>query len=698
VWLLVLGVWLGSLLNVALNTATNPATRYPGPLRLLQQYPWQAAVLLTLCLAVLAWSQHQHTATQSHRGDLLAGVLTVRHEAAPTAAELAGLRGELLEQVRRTWIQGVLNRSLAQVARVELGLAEQPGAVDHPWGALLVQPGQPEQALPPGTRISAVAGRFDGQLLILGGPGAGKTTLLLEYTADLLEQAERDAAAPIPVVFHLSAWPAGQPPLEVWLKEELAWRCGVARRLAAELVAHDRLAVLLDGLDEVPADRRAACVAAINDFRGKHGGVPLVVCARTRDYQELAARLVLKGAVAVQPLDRRQVRGWLTAAGRPLAGLRAALRDPDHWLSDLLDSPLLLSVVALTYRGQPASAVRAHGSVEGLLSAYVEAMLARPRAPLAALQNDVAYADADTLHWLGWLAERMGAESVFYPDWMQPGWLPTRRQRWLATTGLSLAAVMVGPVSGLVGGPAFGLEGALRFGLGFGLFAGLASGLDPLGMGLTRAGSRIEPIEPTRWSWSRARRQGGGTIAAMVGLTISWMVVGLVDGLVGLLLGGLLGWLAFVLASGFGGRLNVRPTAPLEGIRATAQVGRSSGLIAGLAAGLIAGLGFGLTAGPLDGLAAGLAYGLGGGLAVGLSQGGASYLRHRLLVALLQRQGLIPADLISFLDYADSRILLRRTGGGYLFIHRLLQDHFSNRARQTAAPPTIGNQKAARVQ
>ena len=104
----------------------------------------------------------------------------------------------------RIWIEGVLDRDLAQVTRVELGLAEQPDAVDHPWGALLVQPGQPEQALPPGTRISALAGRFDRQLLILGGPGAGKTTLLLEYARDLLEQASGDGSAPTPVVFHLS--------------------------------------------------------------------------------------------------------------------------------------------------------------------------------------------------------------------------------------------------------------------------------------------------------------------------------------------------------------------------------------------------------------------------------------------------------------------------------------------------------------
>jgi len=57
-----------------------------------------------------------------------------------------------------------------------------------------------------------------------------------------------------------------------------------------------------------------------------------VVCARTRDYQESATRLVLKVAVAAQPLDRGQAGRWLVAAGRPLAGLRTALGDAHHWL------------------------------------------------------------------------------------------------------------------------------------------------------------------------------------------------------------------------------------------------------------------------------------------------------------------------------------------------------------------------------
>ena len=32
---------------------------------------------------------------------------------------------------------------------------------------------------------------------------------------------------------------------------------------------------------------------------------------------------------------------------------------------------------------------------------------------------------------------------------------------------------------------------------------------------------------------------------------------------------------------------------------------------------------------------------------------------------------------IRFLDYATERIFLRKVGGGYIFIHRLLQDYFA---------------------
>jgi len=32
--------------------------------------------------------------------------------------------------------------------------------------------------------------------------------------------------------------------------------------------------------------------------------------------------------------------------------------------------------------------------------------------------------------------------------------------------------------------------------------------------------------------------------------------------------------------------------------------------------------------------------------------------------------------LVSFLDYAAERIFLRKVGGGYVFVHRMLMDYF----------------------
>jgi hypothetical protein len=208
----------------------------------------------------------------------------------------------------------------------------------------------------------------------------------------------------------------------------------------------------LDGLDEVPEDRRIECVHEINAFRAGHGQVPLVVCSRSREYRELITQLTMNGAVEVRPLDAEQVRQWLKITGQRLAGLKTVLRDRRHWLWELLTSPLLLAISALAYQGQPAVAIRTDGSVETLLDAYVETMLDRPRAPLASQQESVEYEDADAVRWLAWLAKRMGSDAVFYPDWMQPDWLPSRLRQQLVTRGLSAILRLIGTLVGsLVG-------------------------------------------------------------------------------------------------------------------------------------------------------------------------------------------------------------------------------------------------------
>ena len=65
------------------------------------------------------------------------------------------------------------------------------------------------------------------------------------------------------------------------------------------------------------------------------------------------------------------------------------------------------------------------------------------------------------------------------------------------------------------------------------------------------------------------------------------------------------------------------------------------------------------------------------GMVFGLFFGGFAVIQHFVLRFILWRKGHLPWDLARFLDYAAERIFLRKVGGGYIFIHRLVLEHFA---------------------
>ena len=82
------------------------------------------------------------------------------------------------------------------------------------------------------------------------------------------------------------------------------------------------------------------------------------------------------------------------------------------------------------------------------------------------------------------------------------------------------------------------------------------------------------------------------------------------------------------------------------------------------------------------------------GLAIGLQIGGEASLKHVVLLLWLVRNGSIPGIRSSFLDHAAERLLLRKVGGGYAFIHRMLLEHFAARfvepsVERYAAPQAV---------
>lgn len=118
-------------------------------------------------------------------------------------------------------------------------------------------------------------------------------------------------------------------------------------------------------------------------------------------------------------------------------------------------------------------------------------------------------------------------------------------------------------------------------------------------------------------------------------------------GLIGWLGGGLLVWLLVGLSDGL-----------LTEVSDRLSRGQSSELILGLILGSFFGLLFGLIA--------------------GLIGGGDVVAKHFILRFFLWWNGQIPWNYARFLGYATSLIFLRKVGGGYIFVHRLVMEHFTN--------------------
>jgi hypothetical protein len=66
-----------------------------------------------------------------------------------------------------------------------------------------------------------------------------------------------------------------------------------------------------------------------------------------------------------------------------------------------------------------------------------------------------------------------------------------------------------------------------------------------------------------------------------------------------------------------------------------------------------------------------------GGLFVALEYGGYFVMRHYLARVLLWCERRAPWDYVGFLDAAVDRIFMRRIGGGYIFVHRMLMEYLA---------------------
>jgi hypothetical protein len=306
-------------------------------------------------------------------------------------------------------------------------------------------------------------------------------------------------------------------------------------------------------------------------------------------------------------------------------------------------------------------------------------------------------------HWLTCLATRLTQQqqTIFTLEALQAEWLPEHARRWYGWSMTLVYALTFGLIFGPVFAVAFvGAYGLiyrtmarLVFGLTFGLSTGVIGGfVGGLVFGLAfKQHQTIQPAEASSWSWVEARK---GLLVGALG--------GLVFALIGAFLGTLVGWigsvvlalvvemLAILVSSVVGGLTPVQLSkreqfVPNEGIWRSGKrgllivllfilvFGISAGLMVALIGQAISSLVYALLFGVALGSAGGLLFGLAFGI-VGGRTGLTAFLKHFVLRVFLWRLNLLPWRLVAFMDEASERLLLRKIGGQYIFVHRLLRD------------------------
>jgi len=269
---------------------------------------------------------------------------------------------------------------------------------------------------------------------------------------------------------------------------------------------------------------------------------------------------------------------------------------------------------------------------------------------------------------------------------------------------------------------AAGVVGGLAAGIGIGLAGGRPGWMRFWRQRRRHAGMgtrRRRLIERLGWSRSRALQGLVGGIGfglaawfgvALIGILLSEEFARVVrEPLMGILLKAvlILGlWAGLVVGLIRG--LNIREiderTAPNQGIRRSAKnalgvmvfvaviVGLTSRLAWGVwIAGLRSGLTYGLpelqilrlTVEQFTGTFTGVESGLTFGLAIGVGFGGFACIQHVILRTILHRYGYVPWNYARFLDYCAERILLRKLGGEYVFVHRLMMEYFASREKRS---------------
>lgn len=630
-------------------------------------------------------------------------------------------RDLLLVHVRKYWIEGVLQPTLNEREALTIRHQFRPEMV-------LKSVSAGDYRLPSDAQIADIFKALNCELLILGKPGAGKTVMLLQLADALITEAQNNPHTPIPVVLNLASWALKREPFDRWIVSEVSKVYQVPVNKVRSWLNNCELLLLLDGLDEVNENYRDVCVTDINRFREEyHRLINMAVCSRVQDYEKLSSRFNLF-AIELKPLSNEQIKIYLERNNQHDL-YRLVEKDP--FLFEMAQTPFLLNTMAFVYQDSSYIELVVDTLYERrthLFNEYIKRQF---------LPGDSRFGVKNSTDYLTWLATKMQAyvQTVFYIDDIDYQWLRSDVQQyrsfWIMFAILVCAPLVL--VYGIVGMLSSGISMALAL-MGWGFLVGLkimsgtnlwghtenigfvgfrvmgrkiADNFNPFGFVFIAAciiGIIVSHLLPSMllnispfiitvlalivyllWEkraefWKNISSDGDllriqepELITASI-LVYSITFAKIVDS--HWLVSGILMLASVILVVTSLLAFEPRPfpikTSPESGIRNAIRLALAVWLLVGVLFGIMGILFFDVWRC--------LALGIAVGLSINLFYGGMTISQHLALRFALRHQ--LPWHLGKFLETVTNKNILRMVGGGYIFRHRYLMEHFASPANE----------------
>jgi WD40 repeat protein len=426
--------------------------------------PWWSHVLAAALVAGIAIAsevdRHRHHKPLDSVGegrlsssDLAADRLAeVMRNAWATEAKRRGITTPVPASVRWHWAAADVAAPRSEVVAPAVpGLA--PGSLVGTDEGGLAPAGPLESGVVTRLHDEVYARLAHGRLVILGAPGAGKTgSMILLMLQALQHRATMETASraliPVPVWLTLGGWDPATQSLREWAltvidREHPYLRSAMFEPdTTATLLDRGRLALFLDGLDELAPTARSA---ALQRLDAELVNLRVVLSSRPEEYRQALDRghwhnaavielRPIRPTVAATFLLRDQVgrqrEAW-AAVGDYLRG------NPGSVAAQVLSTPLTLTLARAAYQhSDPTELVvpKRFSSAADLRAHLVERVLVAAYPDEALRQR--------TTRWLSWLAHHMGVDR-------EVGWweIPTWVSRWQLAFVMAGTAMLTGLIT-----------------------------------------------------------------------------------------------------------------------------------------------------------------------------------------------------------------------------------------------------------